>query len=332
MSEEIKKDKIDPIGGQALIEGVMMRGKHKRAVAVRLPNGEIHVKSEPINDQKRHAIAKMPFIRGTVALWDAMVLGFKEIAYSAKMALSEEDKAKEEKQEQSIVGQIAILFSIIVGLAIAIGLFKVAPAFVFDSLKDKVHVFANAELNLFLLNFIEGLAKIAIFLVYLLLIAQMKDIKRLFQYHGAEHKAVTAHDKGLELTLENVRAQSTIHPRCGTAFMLVTFLVGVVVFMFLGYTHDVLTRVLWKVALFPVVAGISYELIMIANKVNTCENPSVGARIAYILTVPGLWFQQITTSEPDDAQMEVAIAALKGALVDVADDSLVESNDILAVE
>lgn len=332
MPEDIKKDKIDPIGGQALIEGVMMRGKQKRAVAVRLPNGEIHVKSEFINDQKRHAIAKLPFVRGTVALWDAMVLGFKEINYSAMMALSDEDKAKAEKEKGTWIGQVAIIISIIVGLAIAIGLFKVAPAWVFDSLKDKVHIFANAELNLFVLNLLEGLVKIAIFLVYLVAIAQMKEIKRLFQYHGAEHKAVTAHDKGLELTLDNVRAQTTIHPRCGTSFMLVTFLVGVVVFMFLGYTHDVLTRVLWKVALFPVVAGISYELIMIANKVNTCDNPSIGARMAYIVTVPGLWFQQITTAEPDDAQMEVAIAALKGALVDATDDSLVESNDILAVE
>lgn len=298
-------DKINPVGGQAVIEGVMMRGKHQMATAVRTPSGEIVVKKRSIeaSSWRKNKILKLPLIRGMVALVDSMVVGIRELNYSANMALPDEEK-KDESQKPSIFAQSAVVISILIGLSFAILLFKVVPAFFFVKMEAYTQ-------NLLLLNFLEGLLKIGIFLGYLALIAQMKDVKRLFQYHGAEHKTVSAHEAGEALTVENVRKFSTIHPRCGTSFLFITFVVGIVVFSFLGHSTDVWSRVLGKLALFPVVAGVSYELIRLAG---TAKSGFIN-QLAYYFTTPGMWFQKITTAEPTDDQIEVAISALEGALV-----------------
>lgn len=298
-------DKINPIGGQAVIEGVMMRGKHQMATAVRTSSGEIVIKKSSLESSswRKNPFFKLPFIRGVVALVDSMVIGIKELNYSANMALPEDEK-KTASEKSKFLTQSALILSLVLGLGFAILLFKVIPAFFFVKMEAYTQ-------NTLLLNLLEGLIKIGIFLGYLYLIAQMKDVKRLFQYHGAEHKTVSAHEAGELLTVENVKKYSTIHPRCGTSFMLITFVVGIVVFSFLGNSHDMWSRVLGKLALFPVVAGVSYEIIRLAG---TSRYGWIN-RLAYYFTTPGMWFQKITTAEPNHDQMEVAIAALEGALV-----------------
>lgn len=279
------------VGGQAVIEGVMMRGFGKAATAVREPNGHIAVEVKPVNSiADRYPILKKPFLRGSVTLYESLVLGMKSLSYSAKMA-GEED---EQLSDKEMAGTIALALVLASVLFIAI---PTGSAKLFHSLTD----------DPFFLNLMEGAMRLLIFLGYLIAISQMKDIRRVFQYHGAEHKTIFCYEANLPLTVENVQKFPRLHPRCGTTFLLIVMLVSIVVFAFLGWP-DLWLRITSRILLLPVVAGISYEIIRLAAR---SENALIRAAI-----MPGLWLQYLTTRPPDDEMVEVAIASLNAVLPD----------------
>lgn len=274
------------VGGQAVIEGVMMRGPHFVATAVREPSGEISVKKERVSSlSQRYPILKKPMFRGVLALGESLVLGLKSLSYSAQ-------RAGEEGEELS---NREIMMTMLFSLGLAVVLFVIIPTaaakYLHGSLSDP-----------FWLNLAEGALRMAIFLAYIYGISRMKEIQRVFQYHGAEHKTIHAYEAGVDLTVENVQKYSTLHPRCGTAFLLVVMVVSIVMFAFLGWP-DLWIRILSRIALLPVVAGVSYEIIRFAGR-------SRGGIVRWAI-LPGLWLQKITTRQPDDDQVEVAIQALE---------------------
>lgn len=278
------------IGGQAVIEGVMMRGPSHIATAVRKPDGEIIVnKKEFVTISDRYPILKKPLIRGCVALFESLVYGMKELSWSAQASGEEE----EQLTNREII--MTMLFSI--GLAIV--LFIVIPTYVTKFLADNIE-------STFVLNMAEGILRLAIFLLYVSAIAMMKDIQRVFQYHGAEHKTIHAYEAGVELTPENVQKFSTLHPRCGTNFLLIVMIVSIFMFAFLGWP-DLTYRILSRIVLMPLVAGISYEVIRFAG--NNFKKPGVK-----FLIYPGLLLQKLTTRQPSDDQVEVAIKSLQAVL------------------
>ena len=279
------------VGGQAVIEGVMMRGPRLVSTAVREPSGQISVKVDPVSSiSDRYPILKKPMLRGVIALGESLVLGLKSLSYSAQKAGDED----EQLSDRELV--MTILFS----LGLAILLFVIIPT------AAAKYIDASFT-NPILLNLLEGGLRLGIFLVYIYGISRMKDIQRVFKYHGAEHKTIHAYEAGVELTVENVQKYSTLHPRCGTAFLLIVMVVSIIMFAFLGWP-DLWLRILSRVILLPVVAGISYEIIRFAGK---SQNPLV-----HIAILPGLWLQKITTSQPDDDMVEVAIQALEAVLVE----------------
>lgn len=274
------------VGGQAVIEGVMMRGPRFVATAVREPSGEISVKKERVSSlSQRYPILKKPMFRGVLALGESLVLGLKSLSYSAQ-------RAGEEGEELS---NREIMMTMLFSLGLAVVLFVIIPTaaakYLHGSLSDP-----------FWLNLAEGALRMAIFLAYIYGISRMKEIQRVFQYHGAEHKTIHAYEAGVDLTVENVQKYSTLHPRCGTAFLLVVMVVSIVMFAFLGWP-DLWIRILSRIALLPVVAGVSYEIIRFAGR-------SRGGIVRWAI-LPGLWLQKITTRQPDDDQVEVAIQALE---------------------
>lgn len=285
---EVLLDKPVYVGGQAVIEGVMMRGPEYIATAVRTPSGDITVKKEKVHSlTERFPILKKPFIRGTIALGESLVYGMKSLSYSA-MAAGEEE---EQMTNRQIAG--TMIFSVVMAIIFFVAIPTFAAKFLLGAVTDPV-----------LLNIAEGVLRLCIFLLYIWGISLTADIRRVFEYHGAEHKTIWAYEKSLSLTVENVRAQVRLHPRCGTNFLLIVMVVAIFVFAFLGWP-DLLMRILSRVVLMPVVAGISYELIRLAGRT---KNPVVRA-----LFKPGLWLQYLTTREPHDDQIEVAIKALDAA-------------------
>ena len=297
------------IGGQAVIEGIMMRGPQKIATAVRKQDGEIVMECNPINKARKNKFFKIPIIRGCVNFFDSLILGVKSLMYSAKFF--EVDENGEQIQEpgkfeawldkklgSEKATNAVIYFSVVLSLIFSIGLFIVLPAVVTGFMKKIIE-------NQFLLTLAEGCVRIAIFLIYLTLVAQMKDIKRVFMYHGAEHKTIHCYENGEELTVENVRKHTRLHPRCGTSFLLIVMIVSVIVFSFISWENPI-TRLVLRLAFLPLVAGISYEIIKLAGKY---ENAFTG-----IISAPGMWLQYITTNEPDDSQIEVAIEAIKAVI------------------
>lgn len=279
------------VGGQAVIEGVMMRGPKLVATAVREPSGEITVKVDPVSSLgERYPILKKPMLRGVVALGESLVLGLKSLSYSAQMA-GEEDEQLSDKELA-----MTMLFS----LGLAVLLFVIIPT----AAAKYLHAAATDPV---ILNLLEGGLRLAIFMIYIYGISRLKDIKRVFQYHGAEHKAIHAYEAGVELTVENVQKFSTLHPRCGTAFLLIVMVVSIIMFAFLGWP-DLWLRILSRVILLPVVAGISYEIIRYAGRTT---NP-----IMHMAILPGLWLQKITTNQPDDSMVEVAIRSLEAVTVE----------------
>jgi uncharacterized protein YqhQ len=289
--------RIDPIGGQAVIEGVMMRGLHGVGVAVRAPEGDIRIKQESlVSWRTRYPILKVPFIRGVGALVESMSVGFRMLNYSASVATGE--------QEESKGGGF---FGMVVGLGIAILLFKFLPAQALEWLKAYTD-------NRIALNVTEGLIRMGIFLAYLLGISRFEEVKRLFQYHGAEHQVINCMEAGKEVTVENALKFSPIHPRCGTSFLLVTLLMSIVVFSFISLDIGALERTGVKLALLPVVAGLAFELIRLAGKTSTDKSAGFLAWAAYWLTTPGMWLQRVTTRPANAEQIEVAIASLEAAL------------------
>jgi uncharacterized protein YqhQ len=288
MSQE---KKVDPIGGQAVIEGVMMRGKKLVAVAIRKPNKKIIVeKYKFVSWTKRFPVLGIIIIRGFVTLIEMMVLGSRILMRSADVALPEAEKEKMQPWEMPL--------AYVLGFGLSIGLFIVIPAYVFSFLRSSVH-------NLLLLNLYEGLVRLSIFLIFLALISLMKDMRRVFEYHGAEHMVVNMYERKAKLTVRNARKYSTRHPRCGTSFLLVVMVVSILVFSFLG-RPDFLHRVLYKLMLLPLVSGISYELIRLTDKFK-------GGLLRF-LTWPGMLVQYFTTKKPSKDQIEVAIKALQAVL------------------
>ncbi|WP_293728146.1 DUF1385 domain-containing protein [uncultured Phascolarctobacterium sp.] len=278
------------VGGQAVIEGVMMRGTDKVAVAVRQPNGEIVVDVNPVNSLRdKYPILKKPLLRGVIALFESLYDGMKALAYSAQVSGDEDEQLTGKEMAMTIATSVAL----------AIGLFIVIPTWSMRFL----HALTGDPM---LLNLAEGVLRMAIFLSYIAAISSMKDIQRVFQYHGAEHKTIYTYEAGLPLVVENVRPFSTLHPRCGTNFLMIVMLISMFIFTFLGWP-SLLERIASRIVLMPVIAGVSYELILFAGA--HADN-----RFVHMAIMPGLLLQKLTTRQPDDSQIEVAIASLKAVL------------------
>lgn len=303
MSNKTSNEKFkSKIGGQALIEGIMMRGIDKSAMACRLPSGEIDVEEWAINNGKnRPWYKKTPFIRGVFNFVETLVEGYKCLSKSADKQMSADDEkpSKFEAWLERKLGDklmpVITTFATILGVLLAVALFVFLPTFI-------VKFFDNFIDSNFLLTLIEGVIKIVIFIVYLALTSLMKDIQTTYEYHGAEHKTIACYEAGEELTVENIKKYSRFHPRCGTSFILFVLIISILVFSVVTWSSR-LKRTLLKLLLLPVVMGIAYELIKIAGKYT---NP-----ITKIISAPGIALQRLTTREPNDKQIEVAIAAME---------------------
>ena len=304
---------ITSIGGQAVIEGVMMRGPKEIATAVRKSDGSIVIDKSPVSSVVlKYKLNKIPIVRGVVSFVESLVTGMKCLMFSAdQMDIEDEEDYKPSKFEKWLddkfgdrVKDIAIYFSVAAALVFSVFLFMLLP----NALATVIKHFTE---NHVVLNLAEGVIRMAIFLGYLTLVSRMKDIQRVFEYHGAEHKTIATYESGDELTVENARTHSRFHPRCGTSFLLIVMVVSIIVFSCLKWGH-MWQNMLYRLLLLPVVAGISYEMIKIAGRSKN--------RFVALLTKPGLWLQRITTREPDDSQLEVAIASLKAVLTDNRED------------
>ena len=290
--------KSSNIGGQAVLEGIMMKNGPRYAVAVRKPDGDIEVKIEEYKSAiKWEKLTKIPFVRGVFNFIDSMVLGMKTLTYSAgfweeaeETSLSEKERQKKEKRENLIM-TVTMVFSVF----LALGLFMVLPYFISS-------LFGGIVKSRLLKTVIEAIVRIALFVAYILLISRMKDIQRVFMYHGAEHKCINCIEHGLELSVENVRKSSKQHKRCGTSFLFFVLLVSIIVCFFITVESPLL-RVVIRIALIPVIAGISYELIKLAG---SSDNPIIS-----LLSKPGMAMQNLTTKEPEDDMIEVAIRAVE---------------------
>ena len=295
--------KYSGIGGQAVMEGIMMKNKDKYYVAVRKPDKEIEIKVEEDKGViKNKTLKKIPIIRGVLNFLDSMVLGMKTLTYSADFFMEDEEKEKEEKKKgffenifkdkaDSVVMGLTVCFSIV----LAVGIFIMLPYFIslfFQRFIDSI----------MLVSVLEGLIRVTIFIIYIKLISMMNDIKRLFMYHGAEHKCINCIEHGMELTVENVRKSSKEHKRCGTSFLLIVMVISIVFFMFIQVESPIVRMVL-RLALVPVIAGVSYEFLRLAGRSDNC--------VINILSKPGLWLQNLTTKEPDDDIIEVGIASVE---------------------
>ena len=277
------------VGGQAVIEGVMMRDAAKTATAVRLPNGEIAVEMHPVTSiRDRYPVLNLPLIRGSVIMVESLVIGMRALSFSAQAA-GEEDEQMTKKE---------IALTILFALVLASVLFIVIPT-------GAAHLAAAYTNDPIVFNLIEGGIRLAIFLLYIWGISWMGGIRRVFQYHGAEHKTIHCYEAGEALTVENVQKFPRLHPRCGTNFLLIVMVIAIVFHVFFGWP-DLWLRILSRLAVLPVVAGVSYEIIRFAGR---SEN-----RIVRILITPGLWLQYLTTRPPDDEMVEVAIESLKAVL------------------
>ena len=277
------------VGGQAVIEGVMMRDANKTATAVRLPNGEIEVETHPVTSiRERYPVLNLPLIRGSVIMVESLVIGMRALSFSAQAA-GEEDEQMTKKE---------IAMTILFALVLASVLFIVIPT-------GAAHLAAAYTDDPVVFNLIEGGIRLLVFLLYIWGISLMGGIRRVFQYHGAEHKTIHCYEAGEALTVENVQKFPRLHPRCGTNFLLIVMVVAIVFHVFFGWP-DLWLRILSRLAVLPVVAGVSYEIIRFAGR---SEN-----RIVRIMITPGLWLQYLTTRPPADEMVEVAIESLKAVL------------------
>jgi uncharacterized protein YqhQ len=302
------------VGGQAVIEGVMMRAPRSIAIAVRRPNGEIVVKRELVTPlSERYPIVKLPILRGAVALFQSLVTGIKALNFSANEAMVEEEQKGDEGNKE--LSSWAMAGTMVVAFGFGIGLFFVLPLYATKILTQ----LAIISDNNIVFNLIDGLIRVVVFLLYIGIISRMKDIQRVFQYHGAEHKSIFAFEAGEKMTVENVRRYSRLHPRCGTSFLLIVMLVSIAVFSLIPKLWPFYLKAGSRVVLLPLIAGISYEFLKWSAKNEA--NPLVR-----LIITPGLALQRLTTGEPDDAQLEVAIRSLDEALevnAGYADDRLV---------
>lgn len=293
-------DHYSGIGGQAVLEGIMMKNKDKYSVAVRTPEGDIDVAVEEYESfAPAKALTRIPFIRGVFNFIDSLILGIRTLNYSASFYEEEPDRHKKEKLLDRILKdnaeKVLSVITVILSVAIALGLFVFAPYYL-AQLLNKFIVSDTA------LAFLEGILRVAIFVLYIVLISCMKDIKRVFMYHGAEHKCINCIEKAYPLTVSNVRKSSREHKRCGTSFLFFVVFLSVILFIFIR-VKDPFARIAIRILLIPVIASISYEIIRLAGRSNNI--------FVKIISAPGLWLQKLTTREPDDSMIEVAIAAVE---------------------
>ncbi|MCH5252682.1 MAG: DUF1385 domain-containing protein [Lachnospiraceae bacterium] len=295
------------IGGQAVMEGVMMKNRDEYAVAVRKPDGNIEIKKEMYKSlREKYRIADVPVIRGVVTFAESLMIGVRTLNYSASFFEEEEEKSdktkkqkekaeqtdenKDEKKENILMG-----LAMVVAIVAAIGIFVLLPFFISEALRKPI---PSVQLR----GLLEGVIRVALFIAYVKLITLLDDIKRVFMYHGAEHKSISCVENGCELTVENVRGQSMVHKRCGTSFMLIVMFVSILFFMFIS-VGNIWLRMLLRIFLIPVIAGVAYECIRYAG--------SNDNEVIRILSKPGLWLQSLTTAEPTDDMIEVAIASVE---------------------
>ena len=322
MSKEEQQQHITSIGGQAVMEGVMMRGPFKTAVAVRKPDGDIECKVEENGTKTRKKFWRLPIIRGCVSFVDSLVIGMKALMFSAEFVDIEEEEKTESKFDKWLddkfgdkIKDIVIYVSIAISLVFSIALFMVLPNFLtkgaekIGTLIPPISAFTDSHL---FTSLFEGIIRMVIFIGYLAIVSNMKDIKRVFQYHGAEHKTIACYEAGEELTVENIKKHTRFHPRCGTSFLLFVMIVSILLFALLPRVDMVILRVLMRLALLPAVAGISFEIIKFAGR-------SKSKWVAW-LSKPGLWLQKLTTREPDASQIEVAIESMKPCIPENKED------------
>ncbi len=290
------------VGGQAVLEGVMMKNSDKYAIAVRKPDGEIDIKIDEFQGVlKENKLKKLPFIRGVFNFIDSMMLGMKSINHSASFYEEEEEETKFDQALDKLTkgkGEEAITtFITILSVVLAVGIFIILPYFISDKLQSWFSITSSSVIAI-----VEGVLRISIFILYVVAISAMKDIKRLYMYHGAEHKCINCIEHGMELNVKNAMESSRLHKRCGTSFLFFVMFVSIILFFFIRVDNQVL-KVLLRIALMPVVAGISYEIIRLAGRSNNI--------LVRILSAPGMLIQRLTTKEPDEDMIEVAIASVE---------------------
>ena len=287
-------NKCVDVGGQAVIEGVMMRAPESFVIAVRRQDNKIVVKKNRVKIDN-NKFFKKPFLRGLIGLYNALVLGVKALNFSAYHSMGE---GSEEVNKKDIV------IALILGLGLGVLLFIFLPLLLTDLLK---YVFPLIGKSFLVFNAVDGVIRVIFFIAYIYIISFMKDIKRVFEYHGAEHKAIFTYENGLSLTVENAKKMSRLHPRCGTSFLLIVMIVSIFVFSLIPKDSHFLIKLSSRIVFLPIIAGISYEILKLSSKFK--DNIFVN-----FLIMPGLWLQKITTREPDDSQLEVALVSLKEAL------------------
>ncbi len=306
------------VGGQAVIEGVMMRAPRSIAIAVRRPDGEIVVKKElAIPLSERFPIVKLPIIRGAVALFTSLIIGIKALNFSATEAMTEEEKVQENATGGKDSGSEISSWAMAGTMSIAFG-FGICLFFLFPLYLTKMLTPIIGDNNI-VFNLVDGVIRVIVFLAYIWIISRMEDIQRVFQYHGAEHKSIFAFEDGVELTVENVRRYSRLHPRCGTSFLLIVMLVSIAVFSLIPKLWPFYLKAGSRIVLLPMIAGISYEFLKWSSQHD-------GHPLVKMVIAPGLALQKLTTREPDDSQLEVAITAMNEALAvnaGFADDRIV---------
>lgn len=310
-----KEQHITSIGGQAVMEGVMMRGPYKTAVAVRKPDGNIEVKIDKNGTKTRPKICRLPVIRGCVSFVDSLVIGMKALMFSAEFVDIEDDNDTEqskfdkwlENKFGDKIKDIVIYFAIFLSIIFSIGIFILLPSFLTGIVEmiPGIEIITSAKL---FTSVFEGVLRMAIFVGYMALVSQMKDIKRVFEYHGAEHKTIACYEAGEELTVENVKKHSRFHPRCGTSFLLFVMIISIIIFFFLPRFDEfnkivaILLRMVTRILCMPIVAGLSFEVIKWAGRSKS--------KFVCGISKPGLWMQKLSTREPDDSMIEVAIASM----------------------
>lgn len=328
MSKKTSTKKITSIGGSALIEGIMMRGPKRTTVCVRTGEDEIYKEDISINTiPSKCALFRLPFFRGIAGLIDSMRLSYKSLMLSADKAveageIEEEEPTKFEKWLDDKFGdnlvKIVMVFASIIGIAFAVFLFFFLPSFLFDLSSNVVPAFKddNSDMVVLWKSIFEGVLKLILFLGYIIIVSQTTQMKRVFMYHGAEHKTIFCYENEEELTVENVRKQIRFHPRCGTSFMVIMLIIGILIGLFVPVAPFGIgfLRPVFKILLLPVSCGIGYELIKICGRHDNL--------VTRIIAAPGLWAQRITTKEPDDKMIEVAIEAIKEVIPDDGSDIL----------
>ena len=303
MGKKKKEMRYSGIGGQAVIEGVMMKNKDQYAVAVRKPNGEIEVEVEHyVGIMHGSKLLNIPFVRGTFQFLDSLILGMRSLNYAASFYEEDDVKDKETATDKALnkmfkdkADKVFSAVVMIISLVLAVGIFMVLPYYI-------TSLFSEYIRSASFMAIIEGVLRIVIFILYVLSISLMKDIRRVYRYHGAEHKCISCIERGRPLTVQNVMKSSKQHKRCGTSFLLFVMFVSVVLFFFIRVENPVY-RVLIRIALIPVIAGISYEIVRLAGRSNNI--------LVRIISAPGMWMQRLTTKEPDESMVEVAIAAVE---------------------